>query len=482
MILTLYTVRVVLNILGVIDYGIYDVVAGVVTTMSFLSSVMSMAIQRFYSYAIGENNHDRLKQIFSISLIFFIVISIFVLVIGESIGLWFINTKLTIPKEKMAAANWVYQFAILSFIVNIISIPFSSALIAHENLKVYSIISLAEYVLRLTLILLLPFLFIDKLIGYGLLMFISYLVITLIYVYIARSRYIECFYENIKDSNLVRHLISYSGWTMYGTVSSVLNNQGNSILLNIFFGPVANAAKSIAFQVSNSLTVFSSNFFMAVRPTLIKSYAEGNMNDTMKIFYFSNKFTYYLLYLICLPLLLETEYILKLWLENTTDQMVVFSQLILIYTLILSLNNPITILIQATGNVKKYFLIVESCTLLSFPISYLCFKLGFGVQSSYWVMIIVFFVAHILRLLVLQKEIEEFKIKEYLSKFAIQAVIISFISFVLSYLIRNNIEYGIWRLLSVLLVSSFSISIFAYIVGLDFNEKRLIRNYILPLK
>lgn len=482
MLITLYTVRVVLKVLGVVDYGIYDVVAGVVTSMSFLSSVMSSATLRFYTYAMGENQIDRLKQIFSISINIFLIISCIVLVLGESLGLWFINTQLTIPIDRMVAVNWVYQFALFSFVVNMISVPFSTTIIAHENMKTYAMISIIQYVLILTLVLLLPFVTIDKLIGYGFLMFASYFIVTLIYIYVSRTNYDECHYEHLKNKKLYKDMLSYSGWTLFGTIAGVANNQGNNILLNIFFGPIVNAARSIAFQVSNALSVFSSNFFMAVRPPLIKNYAEGNMKETMRIFYFSNKFTYYLLFLICLPIMLETKYILNLWLHEITDQMIVFTQLTLIYTLILSLNNPITILIQATGNVKRYFIIVELCTLLSFPLSYLFFKLGFGAQSTFWIMIIVFLIAHILRLLVLKKEIDEFKIKDYLSKFAIQAITISFISLVLSYLVRDKIEYGIWQLLAVLLTSSFSIATLVYILGLDNNEKRLIRNYILPPK
>ncbi len=482
MLLTLYTVRVVLTILGIVDYGIYDVVAGVITSMSFLSSVMSSATLRFYTYAMGEKQIEKLRQIFSVSVNIFLILSCIILVIGETFGLWFINTQLTIPSDRMVAVNWVYQSALFSFVVNMLSIPFSSTIIAHENMKIYAIISIFQYILILAMVLSLPFVTIDKLIGYGILMFVNYVIITLLYVYISRSRYVECHYKYLKNKKLYKDMLSYSGWTLFGTIASVANNQGNNILLNIFFGPIVNAARSIAFQVSNTLSVFSNNFFMAVRPPIIKNYAEGNMKETMRIFYFSNKFTYYLLFLICLPLILEMEYILNLWLHKITDQMVIFSQLALIYTLILSLNNPITILIQAKGNVKRYFLIVESFTLLSFPLSYIFFKFGFGAQSTFLIMSIVFFFAHILRLLVLQKEIDEFKIKDYLSQFAMQAIIISFVSLVLCYLIRDKIEYGIWQLLAVLFTSSFSIITLAYILGLDNNEKQLIRNYILSLK
>lgn len=478
MIISLYTVRVVLNVLGVEDYGIYDVVAGVVTTMSFLSSVISSAVLRFYSFSMGENQNEKLKQIFSVSISIFLVISIIVIVIGESFGLWFINTQLTIPADRIVAANWVYQFAIFIFVASIISVPYYSAIIAHENMKTYAMISIIQYVLILTLVLLLPFVTIDKLIGYGFLMFASYFIVTLIYIYVSRTNYDECHYEHLKDKKLFKDMLFFSGWTMFGTVAGVANNQGNNILLNIFFGPVVNAARSIAFQVSNALLALSNNFFMAVRPPLIKSYAEGNMKETMRIFYFSNKFTYYLLFLICLPLMLETEYILNLWLNKITDQMVVFTQLTLIYSLILSLNNPITILIQASGNIKRYSYIVESCTLLSLPLSYIFFKLGFGAQSTFWIMIIVFVIAHILRLLVLQKEIDGFMIRDYFLKFAIQAITISFISLIISYLIRDNMVYGIRQLLSVLVTSTVSIVALAYLIGLNKNEKQLLKNYL----
>jgi len=476
--LNLYTVRVVMKALGIEDYGIYNVVAGVVSMLSFLSQTMSISTQRFYSYAIGENKLFRLNQIYNISFSIFVIFSIIVVIICESLGLWFINTYLNIPADRMYAANWIYQFAIMSFIFTILSIPYIAVILAHEDMGVYAFVGLTNYLLILILSLALDFIKSDKLIAYGSFMFCVALIVFLIYFFYCRTKYEECHFKLCKDKILFKEMLSFSWWTLYGTTAGIANNQGNNILINIFFGPIVNSARAIAFQVSSILNVFCANIFTAVRPPLIKSYASGNLEYTMKLFNISNKLSFYLVFFIVLPLYSEMEYVLRLWLPEVTNDMIVFTRLSLIYTMILSLNNPITTLIQATGNVKKYHIFVESFIILSFPLTYLFFRLGFPAKYTFTISIYLFGVAHIIRLAILKMNVSQFSIRDYFVEFLLRAAMVSLISGVSAFILIKYLSYGIERFIVVLIASIAVTAITAYLIGLNGTERKILTDYL----
>jgi O-antigen/teichoic acid export membrane protein len=270
MLVSLYTVRVVLNTLGVVDYGIYNVVGGVVAMFSFLSSTMASASQRFFAFELGRRDYDKLKQAFSLTLLIYIGIAILILVLSETVGLWFLNTQMTVPEERMNAANWVYQFSIFSFIMTILTVPYNSAIIAREHMKVYAYVSIIEVVLKLIIVYLLVFFSFDKLKLYAVLTFFVACLITFIYRTYCKRRFKECIYFFYWDANKFKEILSFAWWNMIGAMANIFKTQGINILLNVFFNPVINAARAIAFQVNSALTNFTNNFYMAVRPQITK--------------------------------------------------------------------------------------------------------------------------------------------------------------------------------------------------------------------
>ena len=476
--LNLYTVRVVMKALGIEDYGIYNVVAGVVTTMSFLSQTMSISTQRFFSYAIGENKPFRLNQIYNISFSIFFILSVIIVLTCETLGLWFINTYLNIPADRMYAANWIYQCAVVSFVFTILAVPYISVILAHEDMGLYAFVGIINYLLILTLVLTLDLVSSDKLIVYGFFMFCVSFIVFLIYFFCCRIKYEECRFKLCNDKILFKEIISYSGWTLYGSIAGIANNQGNNILINIFFGPIANSARAVAFQASSALNLFCTNFFTAVRPPLIKSYANGDIEYMMSLYYSSTKLSFYMIYIICLPIYLEMEFVLKFWLPEVTIDMVVFTRLSLIYIVILSLNNPITTVIQATGNVKKYFISVESFTLLSLPLTYLFFKLGFSAKYNFLIAIYIFSAAHIVRLMILKMNMPQFTISNYFRKFVYRAAIVSLISCIPPIIFKTHLSDGMERFIIVLITSVVMTAVFAYLIGLNGAERKILSDYI----
>ena len=469
---TLFTVKIVLRALGVVDYGIYNVVAGLTYILLFVNSSLQLATLRFYSISIGERDSHRLNAIFNLSFFIYAIIALIVVILSETVGLWFLKNKMLIPDIRMTATLWIYQFSVVSFVISLLASPFTALIIAHEDIKIYAVISLIEAILKLViayLLLVLPF---DRLFLYGMLMLGLSIMKVGVNIIFCKRKYKECFFRLQWDQNLFRSLFNYSSWTLIGTFSGVANSQGNNILLNLFFGPLANAARSVAFQVSHAVTLFSDNFFVSIRPPLIKSFAEKDYHYMMRLFLLSSKFSYCLLFLIFLPLMLETSYILNLWLDDVTEYMIIFTRLILVYSLILSLHSPITTLVQAAGEVKKYHLVVESMTLLSLPISYLLFKLGYPPQSTFYVSIVVFSLAHILRIVVLKKVIVYFSLREYFYKFIIPVFVITLLSSITSFFVASLLSYGFKQFIMTISASILLVSLFSLLFGFDKREKK----------
>lgn len=415
MLVSLFTVRVVLRTLGVVDYGVYNVIGGVVTSIAFISDVLANASQRFFSVEIGKGDSSSLNKTFNLVFEVYCLAGILLLVIAETIGLWFLNAKLEIPFERIEAANWVYQFAILSFLISLVSTPFQSIIIANEKMNIYAYMSILDVVLKLAIVYLLVVFSFDKLKLYALLMFLVTLINRIIYVVISRHIFEETKFKLIWDKKVFKSIFGYSTWILIGSFSFVINTQGVNILLNLFFGPIANAAYAIGNQVKNAVNSFAGSFFTATRPPIIKSYAQQDYKQTENLFYFSSKVIFILLFVLIAPLFVEIEQILRLWLGSVTEYMANFVRLMLLYALIVSMSDPITAIVQAAGEVKKYHGIVDIFTLITLPTSYCIFKFG---GSAYWgfgITIIVFIVAHIIRLFIL-KSFFRISLREYIIK------------------------------------------------------------------
>jgi O-antigen/teichoic acid export membrane protein len=482
MIINLYTVRLVLNALGVKDYGIYSVVAGIITILMSVSSVLQNATLRYYSYSIVGNKIERLRNIFSTSINLYALLSLIVFILGETVGLWFVNTHLVIPVARMNAANWIYQFSIFSFISTIMQVPYSSATVAHEDMGIFAAISTAECVLKLILALLLFVIPMDRLIIYGATLFLISALVLISYIMVGYSKYAECRYQKPTEKTLLKELLSFSGWSLFGSVAGVGMNGINTILVNIFFGPLVNTARAISFQFSQAVSSFTGSFLMAIKPPMIKSYAEESYLYLNKIFYLSNKFIYYCLLMICLPIMFEMNTILILWLKITDPQTVLFSRLILVYALIMSLNNPISIIIQATGHIKEYHVPVETFTLLSVPATYILFKLGYPAYSTYITMIIATVGSHIVRLICLKKYYKPFSYSEYIKSFLLPAFAITLVASLFVFLIHISIMNTLLRVCAVSFFSVVCVAAFALLIGLSKTEKDVFKQLITNLK
>ncbi len=476
MAVSLYTVRVVLQTLSVADYGLYGAVGGVILTFNFITGVLTSASQRFFSVELGKNSGGQVREVFSTLFLIYIGVAFVVFLLAETIGLWFLINKMTIPEGRENAALWVYQFALLSFIVTLLTNPFQALIIAHERMNLYAYLSILDVTLKLVIVYLLIFTNYDKLKVYSALIFCSYLIINLIYILYCKIIYLKAGLIWKVDKSIFINIFSYSTWTLLGTLAGIFNTQGMNLLLNLFFGTFANAAYSIASQVYNTVGLFATNFYTAVKPPLIKSYSCGNYIYVNKLFLLSSKTIFILLFVVILPLMVCTEAILNIWLGQIGEYMIAFVKLSLLYTTILTISYPITAVVQAGGFVKMYHTLVDGFSLLALPIVYVLFKLGFDAIWSYIVTIIIISIAHVLRLYVLKKVFSLFDIRSYLIKFLVPSVLLFGLLYIL--LIHLNIytddhPLNIFFICGICSISALICSLF---VVLSASEREMIIN------
>lgn len=406
MAVTLYTSRVVLNALGVDDFGIYNVVGGVVTMFSILSASLSTAISRFITYELGKGNIEKLKNIFSTAVTIQIILATIIILIAETIGLWFLNIKMNIPIERIEAANWTFQFSIITFVINLISVPYNAAIIAHEKMSAFAYISILEAILKLSIAFLIVVSPIDKLIFYACLICSISLIIRFIYGYYCKLHFKECIYSFYWNKSLLKQMFGFAGWNFIGSSSALLRDQGGNILINLFFGPAVNAARGIAFQVNTATQNFVTSFMMAINPQITKSYAAGNYDYMMQLIFKGGRFSFYLLLILTLPIFLNTNYILKLWLGIVPEHTVEFIRLILIFTLSESISQPLITAQHATGRIRNYQIIVGGLQMMNLPIAYLTLKNGTDPEAIFIIAIFISQVCLMARLWMMKTSIK----------------------------------------------------------------------------
>lgn len=472
-IINLYSVRLVLRGLGTEDYGIFNAVAGVVTTSSFLSSVLAESIQRFFSFALGKKDNKALGNIFSESINILIVLSIIILIFFETIGLWFVHTQLNIPDSRMASMEWIYQCALFAFLFSLLEIPFTAAIFSHEDMGLYALISTIDCLGRLTVAILLGVTLFDHLSFYGSGLLIVSFCIFLMYVVIGYRRYPECHYHRPNDKHLYKKLLNFSGWTLFGSLANTGMMQGSTILINIFFGPILNAAFGIAQQINNAFNALCNSMVLPFRPAMIKAYAEGNNHYLNQLFSVSNKFLIYILTAIALPLLFEMDSILKLWLGKTSDSILLFSRLMVIFTVFLAMHNPITIIMHANGHIREYHLPVESIILCCLPITWGLYLLGCPAYSVFIAMIGLCLMAHIVRLFCLRHFYDQFSIGQYLYRIILPATCIALMGIVLTDILHNYITVAAYRLIVIFLTEPCFVLVLAFFLGLNPQEKTI---------
>jgi len=376
MIVSLYTSRVILNALGVEDFGIYNVVGGVVAMFSVISGSLSAAISRFITYELGKGDQSKLNKIFSASVTIQLLLSLIIVVLIESVGVWFLNAKMTIPAERMTAANWVLQFSIVTFVINLISVPYNAAIIAHERMSAFAYISILEAVCKLTIAFLIMVSPMDKLIFYAILMCMVSVIVRFTYGHYCKKHFAECTYHFHWDADILKKMFGFAGWNFIGASSAVLRDQGGNIVINLFYGPTVNAARGIAIQVNSAIMGFVSNFMTVLNPQITKSYASGDREYMMTLIFQGARLSFYMLLLLSLPVLVNTHYILVLWLKLVPEHAVLFVQLILIFAMSESISNPLVTAMLATGKIRNYQIVVGGLQMMNLPISYVCLRFG----------------------------------------------------------------------------------------------------------
>lgn len=477
MFVTLYTSRVVLNTLGVNDFGIYQAVGGVVAMFTVISGALSNSISRYITFCIGKGDEEELSRTFSTSIIIQIVISVIILLLCELVGVWFLNFKMDIPDGRLVAANWVLQCSLITFVVSLISTPYNACIIAHEHMNAFAYISVIEAVLKLLIVFLLCISPLDKLQTYSVLLVVVALVIRLLYGLYCGRNFQECRSKLIYDKSIFKQMMGFASWNFISNGAYIFNTQGVSILVNVFFGVALNAARGIATQVEGAVTQFVNTFTMAINPQITKSFASGDMNRVYYLVCTGARFSYILLFLFTLPILFETEYILKLWLKIVPDYTVCFVRLSIIGMLITSLGTTGYTACLATGNIKKYVIWITVAGSMVFFFTWLAYFLGADVIATYWIYIIVYIIVQVIRLW-LMKDLLNFPISMFLKDVVWKITLPSVLSLILPAMCIYFIPTSLFRVVISCFVCFFSAISTIYIYGITKGEKAFIKEKI----
>ena len=474
MAVSLFTSRVILNTLGVEDYGINNVVGGIVTMFSVLSGSLSASISRFITFELGKGNLQRLKTVFSTGVNIQLGMSLLVVILAEAVGIWFLNTKMNIPVERLNAANWVFQCAILTFVLNLLSVPYNAAIIAHEKMSAFAYISVVEVTLKLIIVYMLTISPFDRLKTYAVLLLFVGAVIRFIYGYYCKRHFEECTYHFVFDKPVLKEMTGFAGWNFLGNGAYMLNTQGVNILMNLYFGVAVNAARGIATQVDAALKQFVNNFTTAVNPQITKSYAQGDLDYMHKLVCRSAKFSAFLMLYFAIPIMLETHSILTIWLKTVPEYAAIFLQLIIISSFVDTiLANSLVTSMFATGNIKRYQIIVTTIGCLVFPFSWIAFQLGFQPEIAYVLYFIIYTVLLGVRLYLL-KDMVKLPVMMYVREVLYRVLPVMIICFIISMMIRFSMQEGWMRLILLCLVSTIVTAVVEYSIGLTKNERKFI--------
>ena len=474
MVVSLFTSRVILNTLGVDDFGIYNVVGGIVAMFTIISGSLTSAISRFLTFELGKGDTDKLKTIFSTSVNIQLGLSVIILLIGEIVGIWLLNNQMNIPEGRMQAANYVLQCSLGIFVLNLLSVPYNSAIIAHEKMGAYAYISILDIILKLAVayaIMLSPF---DMLSSYGVLLLAEAILIRLIYGIYSKRNFTECTYHLIYDKAVLKKMVSFAGWNFLGVTAGTLNTQGVNILINVYFGVAVNAARGIAVQASSAISQFVQSFTTAVNPQITKSYASGDVAYMHTLVCQSSKFSAYLFLLMAIPLAVETPMIFDIWLKNPPEYAVIFFRLSLLGTLMDSvLSNSLMTAIFATGDIKKYQVYVTIWGGLVFPLTWLAYWLGASPDATYIIYFIMYCVVLCVRLRVIQQKVR-LPMKEYCKKVLVRFLPVAVLSFVAPVVLAYVLPQSFLRIIITTVVSVLATGVIVYGIGLTASERNLV--------
>lgn len=481
MVVSLYTSRVILNALGVEDFGIYNVVGGVVAMFTVISGSLSAAISRFITYELGKGDQSKLNKIFSASVTIQLLLSLIIVVLIESVGVWFLNAKMTIPADRITAANWVLQFSIITFVINLISIPYNAAIIAHERMSAFAYISILEAICKLAIAFLIMVSPMDKLVFYAILMCVVSVIVRFTYGHYCKKHFTECTYHFHWDKDILKKMFGFAGWNFIGAASGVLRDQGGNIIINLFFGPTVNAARGIAVQVNAAVVGFINNFMTALNPQITKSYASGENEYMLTLIYQGARLSFYMLLLLSLPIFLNTHYILVLWLRLVPDYAVLFVQLILMFALSESISQPLITAMLATGNIKKYQIVVGGMQLMNLPVSYILLRLGYPPQSVIITAIVISQLCLIARLILLRKMIG-ISFMHFMRKVYFNVILVTLLSIVVPLGIQLKVSECFASFIMLTIISVCCTALAIIYVGCNKKERKIVKKQLYKFK
>ena len=473
MLVTLYTSRVVLNTLGVADFGIQNVVGGFVSMFSLISGSINTTISRFLTYELALDNPKRLNAVFSTSVNIQLILCAIIFVLAETVGLWFVNYEMTIPEERLYAANWVYQCSLASFFVILISAPYNAVIIAHEKMSVYAYFSILEVILKLLIVYLLVISTWDKLIFYAFLLLSISILMRFLYSFYCNRHFKESIYHFVFDKSILKEMGKFAGWNYLGATAAILRTQGLNVLMNIFFGVTVNAARGIATQVEGAVVMLVNNFTVAINPQITKTYAKGDNKYLQTLIYYGGKYTYFLLLLLIIPIFFEAPYILKIWLVNYPEKTVIFLRLTLLVVLTDCLSDTLTMAITASGNIKYLHVMVGIVALPILPLAYVMYSYGFPDYIAYFICIVALIFKFIYELK-LARDIVNLSIRGYVKYVLFKIVAVSLFAQILPFIIFYSLDESFIRLVLLSVMSiMWSVLVF-YFVGATKIEKEVV--------
>lgn len=471
-IVSLYTSRVVLQTLGVEDYGIYGVVGGIVSMMGFINASMSGATSRFLTFELGRGDFSRLSKTFSSALLVHIIIAVIVLVLAETVGLWFLCNKLVIPEGRMTAAHWVYQLSILSAMLTITQVPYNSSIIAHEKMDIYAYVEILNVSLKLLIVYLLQIGDFDKLILYAILMFAVSVIIIMVYRIYCLRKFEECKFRWIWDKTFLKPIISFSGWDLFGNMAVTTRQQGTNFLINMFFGVVYNAASGVASTVNGILGMFSQNILTAFRPQIIKFYSVGSVQESVNLLYNAGKFATLLMVLIAIPFSFEMEYIMKLWLGTPPEYSVLFCRIMMISSCINMCECTVNIGIHATAQVRQMSIFTGVCYLGVLPVIYICYRLGLPVETAYYLSYAVCVINLLIRSFILKQKISYFSLRYFALRVIAPVLTIAIATTIITKIVIGLFEEGFLRLIIVFVTVFIVGCILTMAIALNKEQRR----------
>lgn len=482
MLISLYTSRVILDALGVEDYGIYNVVGGFVSMFALISAALTSACSRFLNFELGKGDPERQNVVFSTAVTIQWGLAILVAVLSEAIGVWYVNNVMVLPPERLTAANWCFQFSVFNFCMNLITVPYNASIIAHEKMKAFAYVSIFQGLAQLGISFMVYYEPFDRLVFYALMLMCLQFLIRYMYQVYCRKHFEECHYRFVVDKPLLKHMLSYSVWHLIGNSSAVLKNHGVNLVLNFFFGPAVNAARGLANHVDNAVNQFASNFMMAMNPQITQSYSRGELKDMFKLINRGSRFSFYLLFVLALPVIVNADYILHIWLKEVPAHTVAFVQLTFIAMMITSVSKSLMTAQNATGDVRNYQLVVGGILLLNLPLSYLFLYFGMIPEIVVVVAIVVEILAFLARMYMLPFTIKEFRPLLFIRDVILKCLVVTLFAVPIPVLVYFYLPENFYTFILNVCVCMLCSTIVIYYIGCNANERAIIVSAVNKIK